>query len=221
MGTDIQIRRCTPGDEAALALVGQATLLETFAGILRGNDIVAHCAKAHTVELYRTWLSDPSHALWLAEGSPGNAPIGYMVIAPPQLPLPDASGDVELKRIYLLSKFQGGGIGKRLVAAAITYSASVLAKRLLLGVYAHNHSTIAFYERAGFSKGGARKFNVGGKDYDDNIMGMSLNTYQFIQPEAASRLGLIQSSIYEAVYRSRIPRRSRLRRGSSVLCWYA
>ena len=176
MGTDIQLRRCGPGDEAALALVGQATFLETFAGILGGNEIVAHCAKAHTVELYRAWLADPGHALWLAEISPGNAPIGYMVIAPPQLPLPDTSGDMELKRIYLLSKFQGGGIGKRLVAAAITHSASALAKRLLLGVYAHNHSAIAFYERAGFGKLGSRKFNVGGKDYDDNIMGMSLST---------------------------------------------
>ena len=37
-------------------------------------------------------------------------------------------------------------------------------------------SAIAFYERAGFSKLGTRKFNVGGKDYDDNIMGMPLNT---------------------------------------------
>ena len=176
MGTDIQVRRCVPGDEAALALIGQATFLETFAGILGGNDIVAHCAKAHAVELYRTWLADPGHALWLAEAGPGNAPVGYMVIAPPQLPLPDTSGDVELKRIYLLSKFQGGGIGKRLVAAAITHSASVFAKRLLLGVYAHNRSAIAFYERTGFNQLGARKFNVGGKDYDDNIMGMSLDT---------------------------------------------
>lgn len=176
MDTDIQIKRCAPGDEAALALVGQATFLETFAGILGGSDIVAHCAKAHTAEIYRTWLADPSHALWLAESSPGNAPIGYMVIAPPQLPIPDTSNDVELKRIYLLSKFQGGGVGKRLVSVAIKHSSSVPAKRLLLGVYAHNHSAIAFYERAGFSKLGDRKFNVGGKDYDDNIMGMSLNT---------------------------------------------
>ncbi len=176
MGTDTHIRRCAPGDEAALALVGQATFLETFAGILGGDDIVVHCAKAHTVELYRTWLADPSHGLWLAESSPGNAPIGYMVTAPPQLPLPDTSDDVELKRIYLLSKFQGSGVGKRLVAAAIKHSASVPAKRLLLGVYAHNHSAIAFYERAGFSKLGSRKFNVGGKDYDDIIMGMSLDT---------------------------------------------
>ena len=176
MAADTNLRPCVPGDEASLALVGQATFLETFAGILGGEDIVAHCAHAHTAEVYRAWLTDSNHALWLVESSPGNAPVGFMVVAPPQLPLPDTAGDLELKRIYLLGRFQGGGLGKRLVAAAVAHSITAGAKRLLLGVYAHNQPAIAFYERAGFSKLGTRKFNVGGKDYDDNIMGMSLNT---------------------------------------------
>ena len=177
MATDIQLRSCAPGDEVALALVGQATFLETFAGILVGRDILTHCANAHSAEIYRTWLADPSYALWLAEVTPGNAPIGYMVVAPAQLPLPDiTSDDLELKRIYLLGKFRGGGIGKRLVTAAVTHSISSRAKRLLLGVYAHNDWAIAFYERVGFRKLGTRKFNVGDQDYDDDIMGLALNT---------------------------------------------
>lgn len=176
MAADTNLRPCVPGDEASLALVGQATFLETFAGILAGTDIVAHCAQAHTAEIYRGWLTDSRYALWLVESNPGNAPVGFMVVAPPQLPLPDTAGDLELKRIYLLGKFQGGGIGKRLVTTAVAHSIAAGARRLLLGVYARNQSAIAFYERAGFSKLGTRKFNVGGKDYDDNIMGMPLNT---------------------------------------------
>ncbi|MCD7099010.1 GNAT family N-acetyltransferase [Stenotrophomonas sp. MMGLT7] len=159
-----------------MALVGQASFLETFAGILDGGDIVAHCTQAHTADLYRAWLSDPSYALWLVECHPGNAPVGYMVVAPPQLPLPDTADDLELKRVYLLGKFQGGGVGSRLISAAVAYSIAAGAKRLLLGVYANNRSAIGFYEHAGFSKLGDRKFNVGDKDYDDNIMGMPLNT---------------------------------------------
>jgi ribosomal protein S18 acetylase RimI-like enzyme len=176
MAADTNFRPCVPGDEASLALVGQATFLETFAGILGGKDIVAHCAQAHSAEMYRAWLADPNYALWLVESSPGNAPVGFMVVAPPQLPLPDTAGDLELKRIYLLGKFQGGGLGKRLVAASVAHSIAAGAKRLLLGVYAHNQPAIEFYERAGFRKLGTRKFDVGGKEYDDNIMGMSLNT---------------------------------------------
>lgn len=176
MAGEVNIRSCASGDEFALALIGQATFLETFAGILSGQDILAHCAQAHAAAVYRAWFSDPGYALWLAEAQPGGAPVGYMVVAPPQLPLPDTAGDLELKRIYLLSKFQGGGLGKQLVSTAVTHSSDAGAKRLLLGVYAQNEPAIGFYERLGFNKLGTRKFNVGGQDYDDNIMGLSLNT---------------------------------------------
>lgn len=175
MATEIGLRPCMDGDEAALALVGQATFLETFAGILDGKDIVAHCATAHAADLYRDWLANPDYALWLVESHPGGAPVGYMVVAPAQLPLPDTAGDLEVKRIYLLGKFQGGGLGKRLISSAITHAKAAGARRLLLGVYAHNKPAIGFYERAGFRGLGVRKFNVGGKDYDDNIMGISLH----------------------------------------------
>lgn len=75
MDTDIQIRRCVPGDEAALALVGQATFLETFAGILGGSDIVAHCGKAHTAGLYRMWLTDLSMACGLPRAATATRPL--------------------------------------------------------------------------------------------------------------------------------------------------
>ena len=97
------------------------------------------------------------------------------MVAPPQLPLEDvSSADLEIKRIYLLSKFQGGGVGKRLLAEAIGYAQTCSARRLLLGVYAHNTEAIGFYEYMGFKKIGTRQFNVGGAYYDDFIMGLSL-----------------------------------------------
>ncbi len=175
MAADIQIRRCVVGDEEALSLIGRATFLETFAGVLGGRDIIAHCATSHTAETYRCWLADPSYQLWIAEINPGNAPVGFVVVAPAQLPLPDISGlDLEIKRLYLLHPFQGGGMGKRMISAAKEHAHSCQANRLLLGVYAHNESAISFYERAGFQKLGERKFNVGGQDYDDHIMGLFL-----------------------------------------------
>lgn len=177
MLAESRIKRCIQGDEAALALVGQATFLETFAGVLGGGDILAHCSNAHSPDLYRAWLADPDYAIWLVVTSPGDAPVGYMVVAPSQLPLACAANDdLELKRIYLLSKFRAAGIGKQLVAAATEHARSRRAARLLLGVYARNQPAISFYARAGFSKVGERKFNVGGQDYDDDIMGMPLNT---------------------------------------------
>lgn len=174
MTVDIQIRRCTSADAPALALIGQCTFLETYADVLAGAAIIAHCGKAHSLALYTEWLADPAFQLWLAE-VPGGAPVGFMVVAPPDLPLPGMSErDAEIKRIYLLSRFQGGGVGKRFVDAAVSHAAERGATRLLLGVYANNRAAIGFYERSGFAKVGTRTFNVGGNDYDDFIMGKTL-----------------------------------------------
>lgn len=175
MAPEVNIRRCGPGDEPALSLVGQATFLETYAGVLPGPDILAHCMHAHSAALYLGWLSQPDYALWLVEAQPGGAAIGYMAVTPPDLPLPDTAGDVELKRIYLFGRFQGGGLGKRLVSTALVHARAIGARRLLLGVYTENKAAIGFYERLGFSKAGTRHFTVGAHDCDDHIMGMAVN----------------------------------------------
>lgn len=174
MTIDIRIRRCTSADAPALALIGQCTFLETYADVLEGAAIIAHCAKAHSLELYTAWLADPAYGLWLAE-APGGAPVGFMVVAPPDLPLHDVcEQDAEIKRIYLLSKFQGGGVGRRFLGEAMLYARERQATRLLLGVYAKNLAAIGFYQGNGFGKVGTRTFNVGGNLYDDFIMGRAL-----------------------------------------------
>lgn len=173
---NIQIRKCRPGDQSALTLVSQATFLETFGGVLSGEGIVEHCSKVYSPELYGEWIDDPDYHLWLVEVSPGDAPVGYMVLAPPDIPVLDTDRDVELKRIYLLSKFHGAGIGKLLIDIAFAHTISVHAKRLLLAVYENNSKAINFYERAGFRQLGKRKVNIGGFDYYDQIMETILNT---------------------------------------------
>lgn len=175
MTADIQLRLAVPGDEAALALLGQATFLESFAGILDGADIIAHCQRQHAPDLYRDWLGAPAKRLWLAEIAPGAAPVGYLVLSPADLPaIATGEGDLEIKRIYLLHRFQGLRIGQRLMAAAIAHARKAGASRLLLGVYAENHAALAFYARCGFSVVGQRVFRVGTRDYHDQILGLPL-----------------------------------------------
>jgi ribosomal protein S18 acetylase RimI-like enzyme len=171
----IAIRRCTPADADALALVGRATFLETFAGILDGADIAAHCAHQHAPALYAEWLQHEASRVWIAEANPGNAPIGYLVLAGAKLPISDArDDDLEIKRIYLLHRFHGSGVGKRLMAEAIADAKARGCRRLLLGVYMYNATALAFYERNGFRRVGRRTFRVGGNDYDDAILALSL-----------------------------------------------
>ncbi|MEI2454290.1 GNAT family N-acetyltransferase [Lysobacter firmicutimachus] len=171
----VRIRRAGADDAAALALAGAATFLETFAGILDGPDIVAHCRNQHAAALYQDWLADPQGAAWLAETALGAAPVGYALIAPPKLPLADlAEDDLELKRIYLLSRFHGGGVGRELMRHAVEESHRRGARRLLLGVYAGNARALAFYARNGFRPVGERRFQVGANTYQDAILALEL-----------------------------------------------
>ncbi len=163
------IRSCGPADAPALALVGAATFLETFANVLDGADVVAHCQTRHSARFYADWLESGASA-WLAE-THGGAPIGYAVLAEPDLPLPDLGpGDIELKRIYTLSRFHGAGLGGAFMAAALDAAIEAGRDRLLLGVYAGNERAIAFYRKQGFERIGERRFKVGAHSYDDVIL---------------------------------------------------
>lgn len=171
----VSIRKCTPGDELALSMVGQATFLETFAGVLSGSDVLGHCVKQHSVNKYAAWLNDPDSAIWVAEVEPGQAPVGYLVLTTPDLPLPDLSPqDLEVKRIYLLHRFHGLGLGARLMNEAHAFAQSGVTRRLLLGVYAHNSAAISFYRKLGYTQVGQRSFKVEENTYDDFIFAFHL-----------------------------------------------
>jgi len=170
----IEIRTCRSGDAASLAAVGQATFLETYAGIVDGGDILSHGAKVHSAEAYQGLLADPSVDLFLAEAAPGGAPVGFAMLSPPDLPVQTGPGDLELRRIYVLHRFHGEGLGPRLMGVVTSRARERGAKRLLLGAYGENHRAIAFYKRHGFLQVGTRVFHVGANDYDDVVLALEL-----------------------------------------------
>jgi diamine N-acetyltransferase len=175
MSGEIVIRECAPADAEMLSSVGQATFLEAFAGILPGPDIRAHCANQHSVAVYRDWLQTDTSKLWIAEAEVGRAGVGYLALTPPKLPIAEPRpDDLEVKRVYILHRFHGFGIGRRLMDAATEYARTKRCRRLLLGVYSKNHEAIAFYEKLGYVRAGVRKFRVGHNDYDDLILTIDL-----------------------------------------------
>lgn len=165
------LRRAEAADAAALALVGAATFLETYANLLPSADILAHVARQHTAAVYAGWLQDPRCGCWLAEHPPGRAPVGYLVATPPDLPLPDVDErDWEIRRIYVLHRFQGAGLGRGLMAQAMDAAREMGKRRVLLGVYSRNAAALRFYAALGFRQAGTRSFRVGNHDYHDFIL---------------------------------------------------
>lgn len=169
--SEFTLRGCTPDDADTLSLIGQATFLGSYAGIVDGQDILAHCQKMHSSEAYAHWLVQPSARAYLVEVPPGSAPIGYLLLDDANVPVPDPQPtDYEIKRIYVLHRFQGTGLGSRLMEQAIDTARGLSRTRLLLGVYGKNTAALAFYARNGFQQISTRRFHVGHNIYDDAVL---------------------------------------------------
>ncbi len=171
----VSIRRAVPGDEVALSLVGQAAFLEAFAGVIPGKDIINHCVHLHSVEKYAAWLRDDVSTIWIAEVEPQQAPVAYLVLTRPDLPVPDVGPrDLEVKRIYILHRFQGVRVGARLMEEARAFAQASGVRRLLLGVYSKNEGAIGFYQKLGYQVIGRREFHVGDHTYQDLVLSLSI-----------------------------------------------
>ena len=169
----LTLRNAEPTDAERLALVGRATFLESYADVLTGEDILLHSRHQHAPEVYVAWLDNSHAACCLAETTTG-APVGYAVLCQPDLPVPLHPGDLELKRIYLLHRFQGQGAGKALLRWAMDEARRRGAPRLLLGVYGQNHAALRFYRRHGLEVIGTRQFQVGATLHDDLVLAITL-----------------------------------------------
>jgi diamine N-acetyltransferase len=170
---EFELRECVVGDEERLALVGAASFLEAFAGFLRGEDILAHCRKHHSAEKYAAMLADPETRMVMAEVK-GSA-VGYAVVCPPDLPVPLTADDMELKRIYMLHRFQGSGMGAALMDWSVDTARRLGKRRLLLGVNDANDKAVVFYRRHGFEHAGTRRFEVGNMLCSDFILAKKLD----------------------------------------------
>ncbi len=185
--SEITIRPCTSDDAGRLSVVAAATFVETYAGIVEGDDIVFHCATTHAPQAYAGLLADPSRRLFLATMAPGDAPVGFMLMGPADLPVETGAGDMELTRIYALHRFHGTGLGQRLMQTAIDTARAAGASRLLLAVYSRNDRANAFYGKMGFRQVGTRLFHVGVNDYLDRVLALDLQTGTAPAPASVRR----------------------------------
>lgn len=191
----LTLRHATLADAPALALAGAATFLEAFTWMLPGADIVAHCLKHHTAEVYAHYMEHADTRVTVAvtssavgfEDEPGSV-VGYALLCAPELPTFDVlPTDIELKRIYLFSRFRtvpvidAGGAAipglrpaQALLDATVADARALGRNRLLLGTHAGNLRAIAFYRRNGFAEAGTRTFQVGKQVCSDLIFAKDL-----------------------------------------------
>jgi ribosomal protein S18 acetylase RimI-like enzyme len=162
------LRICGPGDEQALSLISQATVLETYAGLSDGADIYAHASAELGVESFRELLSCDRARIWALETKVGNCVVGYALALSAEEGEPFSM--TELKRLYLLYRFHGLGLGKRLMNEVLAHSRERRTRLMTLRVLWQNARAIAFYEHNGFKIVSEEPFRAGKRDYRVLVM---------------------------------------------------
>src|SRR5690606_4084553 len=116
----IEIRQATPADARLLSRLAAQTFTESFGHLYPAEDLEAFLEEAYAPERQHVILSHSDYAVCLMERD-GQA-IGHAAAGPCGLPHPEvAPGDGEIKRLYMVSDCQGGGLGARLLDVAMAW----------------------------------------------------------------------------------------------------
>jgi len=81
---------------------------------------------------------------------------------------------IEIERIYVLDKFQGQQIGKKMLLHIFEIAKKEKASFIWLGVWEKNTAAIRFYERYGFEKFDTHPFYIGNDKQTDLLMRLDL-----------------------------------------------
>jgi len=152
-----------------LAVLGERTFRDTYAGFNRPEDMDAYVAGAFGERRQAAELADPARTTLLAEID--DVAIGYTQLRTG--PAPDCVGEldaIEILRFYVDRPWQGRGVAQALMAAAVNEARARATGVMWLSVWAQNQRAIAFYRKSGFDSVGARDFLLGADRQRDWVM---------------------------------------------------
>ena len=151
-----------------------STFYETFAPMNTPEDMENYLATSFDEAKFRRELSDSNTEFFFVYS--GEELAGYMKLneAPSQSDVNDKAS-LEIERIYVLSKYQGEGLGALLMDKAISTARERDKEYIWLGVWEKNEKALAFYKKHGFHKIGEHSFVIGSDIQTDHLMRLDLN----------------------------------------------
>src|SRR3954464_1416869 len=157
-------RDATIDDAPAGGALFRQGFIDTFGHLYDPKDLAAFFA-GFTEAAWRAELADPSYAVRLAEEDGVLA--GYAKISSVSLPVAPAGPAAELRQLYVLKRWHGGGIARALMDWVIAAARGRGAGELFLSVFTDNHRARSFYTRYGFEGIGPYTFMVGNHADED------------------------------------------------------
>ncbi len=137
---DITIRRAAEGDLQAVRALLAETWHDTYEELLGADWVTEVSGRWHTVENLRKQLDTPGTSFLVAVDE--GRIVGHILADARKPPV------LVISRLYVRPGHQRGGVGGRLLAAAVAEHPETRAQRL--DVEARNEKGVAFYRREGF-----------------------------------------------------------------------
>lgn len=158
------VRRVKADEIESLQLISRRTFYETFWMSNSRQDMIDYLENSLFLEALSRELENPNSEFYFlfldAESATDFEPAAYLKLN---------FLNVELERIYVLSKFQCKGIGRYLLDFSIQLALSRRAPILWLGVWERNYNAIDFYKQNNFQEFGKHTFRLG-QDLQTDIL---------------------------------------------------
>ncbi len=139
----ITIRPWSTGDLEDLRRVTWLSWTAAYSGFIPESDLKTYFDTHFSAGSLSALLADPSTKGFVAEADGRVA--GYA-----RLFFHEGENRLYLAALYLLPDFQGQGIGRRLVEAAVRYAVERHLEEVWVGVMVLNRRALGFYRREGF-----------------------------------------------------------------------
>jgi len=165
----IDITKVTLSGIDLLQDISIQTFIETFSAVNSEENMKMYLGKAFSGEKLTQELSDQNAEFYFALID--NEIAGYLKInfGASQSDVKDDQS-LEIERIYVLEKFKGKGIGKKLYTKATEIALGKNLDYIWLGVWEENHKAISFYRKLGFVEFDRHRFILGDDVQTDILM---------------------------------------------------
>ncbi len=172
---EIEIVSAGPESVDYIANTGAKSFAETFAGSNSSENLSHYLKENFTIARIEEEMKDPESFFFLAFS--GKEVAGYMKLNKGKAQKESFGNDcLEVERLYVLRKFKGRGIGKKLMNSAIGFALNNDLKFVWLGVWENNKTAILFYQKFGFEIFGHHEFILGNDHQRDILMRLELSS---------------------------------------------
>ena len=165
---EIIIRRINIDDVAALSVLARQTFYDTFTGTCTVEDMQGFLDQYYSETQLGTELLDEEMFFFFAEAN--GVPVAYLQFKESYNNFPEIKKwrALELKRIYVLSEYQGKGIAQNLMDFFLDFAGEKKYEAVWLGVWEHNVRAQKFYVKYGFADSGyTHDFPIGSTPQTD------------------------------------------------------